>query len=554
MVSAPPLKFRFGRTDVEAQPGETILAALARRGWPSLARSVRYHRPRGPFCGVGHCAGCLVRVNGVPNVRSCQRAVRAGDVVRTENSWPSPRFDLLGVLDLLLPRGVDTVRGLRRPAWAASLYQRVGRRLAGFGHAPDRSAEARPRGARSVSADVAIVGAGRSGRAVAEAFVRAGRPPLLLERHAPASRSLSGPASSAGVELLPATTATFLSPPGPDTGTEFTLLGVDEEETGVLVRARTVVVATGSYDGALVFEGSDRPGVVTADLALSDTHLPLGETVVVGGGARAEAVVERWGAEVGAVVAFGEVAPRLVRAAAERGIPLYPRSRVVRALGRSHLRALEVARRDGSGSFRLPCRTVILAHRQLPNAQLAFQAGARRRWFDVPGAYYPEVDGLGRSSVPGVVVVGSAAAPHGGALAGPDQIVAAVLDPGAVPPPPAPAAGPPSELLPYYRELLRDPRHGKWVVCPCEDVLLHELEAAVTRGYRGMELGMRYTGVGTGLCQGRYCLPEAIVLLAILENRLPSEVGFVTQRPPLVPTPLATFATLRNELEPEVGA
>lgn len=549
MAVAPSRRFRFGRSEVDARPGETILAALARRGWPSLARSVRYHRPRGPSCGVGHCTGCLVRVNGVPNIRACRREARSGDIVLTENSWPSARFDLLGLLDLLLPHGVDTVHGLRRPSWATPLYQRVGRRLAGFGRVPDPPRSPTAYRSRAIATDVTVVGAGHAGRAVAEALARSGSPPVVLDRRG--AEELAGAGPIPGAELLPGTTASFLSPPPVDRGSTFTLLAVDADAQGIVVRSRTVVIATGAYDGTLVFEGADRPGVVTADLALSNVALPWEETVVVGGGSRAREVVERLGPDVRAVVAFGDISPELVAAAATRGVPLYPRSRVVRSLGRGRVRGLELARRDGGGSFRLRCRTVVLAHRRLPNAQLAFQGGARRRWVDLPGAYYPEVDGSGRTSVPGVFVVGSAAVPAGRAGPTSERTASAVLGGVSVAIVAEGEVAPSSEILPYYRELLRDPRRGKWVVCPCEDVLLDELETAVRRGYRGIELGMRYTGVGTGLCQGRYCLPEAIVLLAILEGRSPSEIGYVTQRPPLEPTPLGALAALRDELASE---
>jgi hypothetical protein len=104
--------------------------------------------------------------------------------------------------------------------------------------------------------------------------------------------------------------------------------------------------------------------------------------------------------------------------------------------------------------------------------------------------------------------------------------------------------GPPSELLGYYRELLRVPGHGRWVACPCVDVLLSEVEKAVRSGYRGIEVIKRYTSLGTGICQGRYCLPDALLLLSILENRPPQEVGYITQRPPVVVTPLAALAAL----------
>ncbi|HLY77207.1 MAG TPA: (2Fe-2S)-binding protein, partial [Thermoplasmata archaeon] len=85
----------------------------------------------------------------------------------------------------------------------------------------------------------------------------------------------------------------------------------------------------------------------------------------------------------------------------------------------------------------------------------------------------------------------------------------------------------------------------------CEDVLLREVRDAVARGYRGLEVVKRYTGIGTGLCQGRYCLPDALLVLSILEGRSPPEVGYIRQRPPVLPTPLAAFAGL-PEPAPEI--
>src|SRR5208283_4339330 len=48
-------------------------------------------------------------------------------------------------------------------------------------------------------------------------------------------------------------------------------------------------------------------------------------------------------------------------------------------------------------------------------------------------------------------------------------------------------------------------------------------ERAVRSGYRGIEVVKRYTSLGSGICQGRYCLPDALLLLSILEDRPPAE-------------------------------
>ncbi|HUI38799.1 MAG TPA: (2Fe-2S)-binding protein, partial [Thermoplasmata archaeon] len=94
MADETAIRVRYGRRKVDVLPGETLARALARRGVGILQRSIRYHRPRAPFCGIGHCANCLVRVNGVPNVRACRHLPKDGDVVESENAWPSPNADL----------------------------------------------------------------------------------------------------------------------------------------------------------------------------------------------------------------------------------------------------------------------------------------------------------------------------------------------------------------------------------------------------------------------------------------------------------------------------
>jgi thioredoxin reductase len=553
MAGAPERHFLFNGSSRDVRPGETLLGSLTRGRLPTLQRSIRYHRPRAPACGVGYCTGCLLRVNGRPNVRACRYLPSDGDLVITENSWPSPRFDVLGALDFIFPGGIDTLRGFRRPAWATGAYHRVVRRLAGYGAVPDLGAAAglvAP--AVRLRADVVVVGAGTSGRAAALRLVEAGRRPLLLDRQLDA-------VPLPGVDLRPKTTVTFLPPPSDDAEAPFTLLGFEEPARGVEVRAKSVIVATGGYDASLLFGGNDRPGVMTGDGAFAmvdrDGRPPFRRAVVVGGGRRAEEILSRLGEHVEAVVAPGGIDPEVVRRASELGVPLYPRSLLLNATGRSRVRTLHLRARGTGTKFQVACDSVVLAHRRLPTPQLFFQAGAQMEWRAGSGAYYPRLTAPGETTVPGLFAVGSTgAALWGSSTASGVRAADATLGRPAnddLVPPRVPTEGP-SELEGYYRELSKESRAGRWVACPCEDVLLDEVEEAERGGYRGIEVIKRYSGLGTGLCQGRYCLPDALLLLSILEGRPPSEVGYITQRPPVVPTPLAAFAALDDAL-PALG-
>src|SRR5271157_741833 len=544
-MAEPDRRFSFRGRPRSAHAGETLLSVLARDRLPLLHRSIQYHRPQGPFCGIGHCTGCLVRVNGRPNVRACRYEPSSGDLITTENAWPSPNWDLLATIGFVTPGGVDSLHGLRRPAVATGLYQRMVRRLAGTGAPPtDAGARALSAPAAERSADVVVIGAGTAGRAVAAELVHRGVRPVVLER------TLHPPPLTDG-ELLSATTAVFLPPPTESGDRRFTLLAFREPAQGVRVAARSVVVATGGYDASLLFGGNDRPGVLSADAALSlaapPRRPPFHRAVVVGGGTRAAKVIETCYDAVEAVIAPGEIRPEVVRVANEHGILLYPRSLLVRANGRRRVRSVRLRARGGGVVTTLDCDAVVLAHRRIPHAQLFFQAGAAMEWRPGVAAYGPAARANGATSVPGLFAVGSAA---GMASVDVPQQYAVVADAilrgeGPVGPPPPPLREEtPSELLGYYRELLRVPGHGRWVACPCVDVLLSEVEKAVRAGYRGIEVIKRYSSLGTGICQGRYCLPDALLVLSLLEDRPPPEVGYITQRPPVVPTPLAALASL----------
>lgn len=82
----------------------------------------------------------------------------------------------------------------------------------------------------------------------------------------------------------------------------------------------------------------------------------------------------------------------------------------------------------------------------------------------------------------------------------------------------------------------------KIVLCRCEDVTLADLEHCVTRGYKDIEEVKRYTGFGTGPCQGKECLAPMATQLARLTMVAPEQIRPFTSRPPLAPTPLKILA------------
>lgn len=76
------VRIRFDGAELTGRDGQTIAGVLlgsGRRSWRTAAGA-----ERGVFCGIGICQDCIVTVNGVADVRACQRTACDGDLVERE--------------------------------------------------------------------------------------------------------------------------------------------------------------------------------------------------------------------------------------------------------------------------------------------------------------------------------------------------------------------------------------------------------------------------------------------------------------------------------------
>ncbi|MEO7349848.1 MAG: (2Fe-2S)-binding protein [Terrimesophilobacter sp.] len=82
---AMPVTITLDGAPVTGIVGQSIAGIVMACDQLELRRTASGHRPRGVFCGIGVCFDCLVEVNGVQDVRACQRKAREGDVVNTHS-------------------------------------------------------------------------------------------------------------------------------------------------------------------------------------------------------------------------------------------------------------------------------------------------------------------------------------------------------------------------------------------------------------------------------------------------------------------------------------
>ena len=102
-----PVTFRFDGRAYSGFAGDTLASALLANGVKLMGRSFKYHRPRGVLTAGSEEPNAMVEVlekdQQTPNVRATMVEVFDGLNARSQNRWPSLRFDALAVNDLAAP-------------------------------------------------------------------------------------------------------------------------------------------------------------------------------------------------------------------------------------------------------------------------------------------------------------------------------------------------------------------------------------------------------------------------------------------------------------------
>jgi predicted molibdopterin-dependent oxidoreductase YjgC len=80
-----PLKITVDGNAVNGVCGQSIAGVLLADDRVGFRTTSAAGAPRGVFCGIGVCFDCLVEVNGMRDVRACQRRAHEGDVVVSQH-------------------------------------------------------------------------------------------------------------------------------------------------------------------------------------------------------------------------------------------------------------------------------------------------------------------------------------------------------------------------------------------------------------------------------------------------------------------------------------
>lgn len=580
------IHFRYDNKTLEGYEGDTLASALLANGITLVARSFKYHRPRGIYTAGSEEPNALVQLESgaytEPNRRATEVEIYEGLSATSQNCWPSVNFDL-GAINAKVSRLLPAGFYYKTFMWPASLwttYEKFIRKAAGLGKSPNAIDPDRY-DKLHVHCDVLVVGAGPAGLQAALSAGRSGARVLLIDEKPLAGGALIGgreiidgePAiqwvekaieelsAMQEVTVLPRTTVTgyydynFLV--ANERVSEHKGPGKSNEPKERLrkIRAKQVILATGSIERPLVFADNDRPGVMLASAIRTYINrfsvLPGRKIVLMTNNDSAYLTAidaKEAGAEVTVIDIRPETQGQLIDQAKEKGINIV-NNRTVTAVqfAANSIKGITTMTltadgRDVSGSTaKMECDLIGVSGGWTPTVHLYSQAKGKLEYRDDLHCFVPKY----RSQNNPGYEAGACKATwdlHGCLKEGAEAGAAAANAAGfanAVP------AEIPSVLEPRQSEM-----RPLWVL-PTDhpigigpkkhfhelhnDATVADIALAAREGFLSVEHLKRYTTTGMGTDQGKTSNVNALAVMAEIRQKTIPEVGTTTFRPPYTP-------------------
>ncbi|MBU1072140.1 (2Fe-2S)-binding protein [bacterium] len=431
----------FEGKPLPCRAGLSVGAALWEHGIKVLSHSHKFGRPRGLVCARGQCMSCLMRIDGEPNVRSCQTPVRQGQVVNRQDAGSCFAPAMHKALDAgghLLPVGFH-FKWFTRPAFLRRAFLDGLRPVTGVGKLPDRAVWSAARGGPPAHdhgvLETVVIGAGAAG--MRAALAAPGRTLLLddlpacggqrraaLDRVAgegdgllaalPRLAQMRDRLESDARRISLADRIEVLSGVRVVGAYQPDMLLLKDESGLAVARAAAIVWAGGAWDRLGDFENNDLPGLMGPRAlyrlaAIQGLRLAGARTVVCGHGFDlwlSAALLHAVGARVALVPDTVTGAEGEIPAASRRlGWALHAGLELRRATARTGaLATLDFA--GGGGLTRLPADLAVMCARAKPAHDIPYQLGADLVLDPDRGGFVPRA---ARTSGTVVSIVGEAA-------------------------------------------------------------------------------------------------------------------------------------------------
>ena len=579
------ISFKFNGKKYFGYEGDTIASALIANGIHLVGRSFKYHRPRG-FFGAGvdepYAIVQLYR-NGEtdPNCRATEQELFEGLEAKSVNCWPSVDFDI-GAINNFLNRFFPAGFYYKTFMWPKSFWYRVYepfiRRAAGFGVASTKHDQERYEH-KYEYCDLLVTGSGPSGLSSAYAAAKNGANVILAEDKPRFGGSLLTSevniGNQSGKEWAKKIITELKEMPNVIVKNRAQVFGYYDHNMLVMserisdhlsktkkytpkqrlwyIRAKEVVISSGSIERPIVFGNNDTPGVVLASAAreyLKVYGVLVGKKPLIftNNDSAYETAIEFKKNGIFPIVIDSRVNPdsEIINEAKNMGVDIKFSHVVIAAKGYKKVNAAEITKisedkQDLGKIEKISCDCICVSGFWTPTIHLASQSGNKTKFNEDIDAFVPDKSKQKETTLGSANGVFTLEETIKTSFEAGHEISKKITN------------NENKTTVPQVSEK-KYTNHDKFWCVPLpkgktykrfldfqNDVTVSDVELALREGYRSIEHVKRYTTLGMATDQGKTSNLNGLQLVSSVENKIVPSVGHTTFRPPYTPVTIGAI-------------
>ncbi len=579
------ISFKFNGKKYFGYEGDTLASALIANGVHLVGRSFKYHRPRG-FFGAGvdepYAIVQMNRNNEVdPNVRATEQELFEGLEAKSVNCWPNVDFDIGAInnfLNKFFPAGFYYKTFMWPKSFWYKVYEPIIRKAAGFGAASIKHDKERYEH-KYEYCDLLITGSGPSGLASAYAAAQNGARVILAEDKSRFGGSLLTSevtiGNQSGREWSEKIISELKLMPNVVVKNRSQVFGYYDHNMLVMserisdhlpktekyspkqrlwyIRAKEVIISSGSIERPLVFGNNDTPGVMLSSAAkeyLKIYAVLVGKKPLIftNNDSGYETAIEFKKNGINPIILDTRKDPNseIIKEAKDLNINIKLSHVVVAAKGYKKVKSADIAKisedkKNISNIENIQCDCICVSGFWTPTIHLASQSGNKTKFKEEIDAFLPN------QSKQKETTLGSA-----NGIFTLEETLKTSFEKG-------------SELskqitnkenkvsVPKVIEK-KSSNHDKFWCVPLpegknykrfldfqNDVAVSDIHLALREGYRSIEHVKRYTTLGMATDQGKTSNLNGLQLVSDIENKVVPQVGHTTFRPPYTPVSIGAI-------------
>ena len=574
------ISFKFNGKRYFGYKGDTLASALLANGVHLVGRSFKYHRPRG-FVGAGvDEPNAKVQLyykgaNTEPNANATEVELVEGLIARSQNCWPSVSFDFGAINNLLnkfFPAGFYYKTFMWPKSFWYKIYEPIIRKAAGLGIAPLKPDPDKYEH-KYEYCDVLVAGSGPSGLSSALSAAKNGARVILAEDKVRFGGSLLTDevtiGNKKGKEWADEIISQLKSMPNVIVKNRSQVFGYYDHNMMVMcertkdhienpseftprqklwyIRAKEVIISTGSIERPLTFGNNDRPGIILASAAkeyMKVYGVLVGKKPIIftnNDSAYDTAIdFKKNGIDPIIIDTRDDSQSSVANEAKSLNISIKFSHGVVNTKGYLRLNSATIGKfnSDKSGYEKLEnisCDCICVSGNWTPTVHLASQSGNKLKFNETLDAFIPNQSKQNENTI------GSAKGSFTLKESLEDGFKKGFELSNKITGKNEKSITPTSNEKNYGQHdkfwcmPLPKNKHYKRFVDFQNDVAVSDIELAVREGFKSIEHVKRYTTLGMATDQGKTSNLNGLQLVSDIEKKIIPEVGHTTFRPPYTP-------------------